>query len=76
VLPQKKSESAVLAALLDLRAHAKPAVLPDLRPRVSSGHGADPLDLAALCLALGRRADAIRRIDLGMRDPDNRRLTS
>ena len=61
---------AMLSALVDVRAGRAPRELPDLRPH-DGGH-VDTTTASALCMALGRRDDAIAWLKLNMRDPKER----
>ncbi|MDB5070712.1 MAG: hilA 8 [Candidatus Eremiobacteraeota bacterium] len=63
----KRSYMAMLSALVDVRDGRTPRQLPDLRPR-DGGH-IDTTTASALCMALGRRDDAIAWLKINMRDP-------
>jgi DNA-binding winged helix-turn-helix (wHTH) protein/tetratricopeptide (TPR) repeat protein len=67
--PQKHDFSAMLTAFVETRSGRRPRTLPDLRPR--AGH-IDVITAAALCLALGRRDDALSWLAFGMRDRETR----
>ncbi len=67
--PHKRGESQILAALLDLRSHARPAAA---IAAVRTPAGADPYSIAALDVALGRRDAALQRITAALRDPGER----
>ncbi|MDP9107091.1 MAG: hypothetical protein M3N49_14315, partial [Candidatus Eremiobacteraeota bacterium] len=70
----KRDYKTMLSALVDVRAGVTPRALPNLRPRVARA-GIEHFDTAtasALCLALGRRDDALAWIELGMRDKSTR----
>lgn len=63
---QKRGDSEILAALLDLGSHARPvSAIAAVRPP----KGADPFSLAALDVALGRRDAAVQRLVVALRDP-------
>jgi DNA-binding winged helix-turn-helix (wHTH) protein/cytochrome c-type biogenesis protein CcmH/NrfG len=68
--PYKHRYMAMLSALVDVREGRTPRELPDLRPR-DGGH-VDTTTASALCMALGRRDDAIAWLKLNMRDPKER----
>ena len=67
---KERRYTAMLTALIDARTGRKPRTLPDLRPN-AHGH-VDAATAAALCLALGRRDDALAWIELGVRDRKSR----
>jgi DNA-binding winged helix-turn-helix (wHTH) protein/tetratricopeptide (TPR) repeat protein len=68
--PEKQRYKAILTAFTEMRSGHTPRTLPDLRP------GGDPhvdtVTASALCLALGRRADALAWLELNVRDPGER----
>ena len=65
--PEKRRYKAMLSALIDIRSGRMPRELPDLR---TSGHEhVDSTLASALCLALGRRDDAIAWLKVGQKDP-------
>jgi DNA-binding winged helix-turn-helix (wHTH) protein/Flp pilus assembly protein TadD len=70
----KRDYKTMLSALVDVRAGIKPRALPNLRPRASHNQDehVDSATAAALCLALGRRADALAWIELALRDKRDR----
>jgi DNA-binding winged helix-turn-helix (wHTH) protein len=68
----KRDYKTMLAALVDVRAGVTPRVLPNLRPDAAHPAHVDTATASALCLALGRRADALAWIELGMRDKSTR----
>lgn len=68
--PHKRRYVAMLAALVDLRAGRAPGAIPDLNPRRSEH--VDATVASALCIALGRRADALAWLQRDLRDPKNR----
>jgi hypothetical protein len=68
--PEKRRYMAMFSALIELRAGRTPRVLPDLNPR--DGDHVDTTTASALCLALGRRDDAIAWLKLNLRDPKER----
>ena len=72
VPPHKRDYRAMLAALIDVRAGVKPSALPNLRPDPVHPVHVDTATASALCLALGRRADALAWIEVGMRDKEAR----
>ena len=69
---QKRAYQAMLAALVDVRAGITPRALPNLRPNRAHAAHVDTATASALCLALGRREDALAWIELGMRDKEAR----
>jgi DNA-binding winged helix-turn-helix (wHTH) protein/Flp pilus assembly protein TadD len=70
----KRDYKSMLTALVDVRAGVTPRVMPNLRPRVARANieHFDTATASALCLALGRRDDALAWIELGMRDKSTR----
>ena len=60
----------MISALIELRAGRTPREIPDLRPS-DTGH-IDTTTASALCVALGRRDDAIAWLKLNLRDPKER----
>jgi tetratricopeptide (TPR) repeat protein len=72
VAPRKRDYKAMLAALVDVRAGVTPRVLPNLHPDAAHPVHVDTATVTALCLALGRRDDALAWLELGMRDKDTR----
>jgi DNA-binding winged helix-turn-helix (wHTH) protein/Tfp pilus assembly protein PilF len=70
-IPQKRDYTAMLAALIDARMGRAPENTPDLRPR-KVAH-VDATTASALCLALGRRNDALAWLEIGMKDPSARK---
>jgi DNA-binding winged helix-turn-helix (wHTH) protein/Tfp pilus assembly protein PilF len=63
---EKRDYVTMLRALVDVRAGRAPRVLPDLRPRADKH--VDVATASALCLALGRRDDALAWLQLNLRD--------
>jgi predicted Zn-dependent protease len=70
----KRDYKTMLSALVDVRAGIKPRALPNLRPRSThtENEHVDPATAAALCLALGRRTDALAWIEFALRDKRER----
>ena len=68
--PEKRRYKAMLSAFADTRSGHTPRTLPDLRPS-GDGH-VDSTTASALCLALGRRTDALAWLELSVRDPGER----
>jgi DNA-binding winged helix-turn-helix (wHTH) protein/Flp pilus assembly protein TadD len=68
--PEKRRFMAMLSALVEVRAGRTPRNLPDLRPR-DAAH-VDTTTASALCMALGRRDDAIAWLKLELADPKER----
>jgi DNA-binding winged helix-turn-helix (wHTH) protein/tetratricopeptide (TPR) repeat protein len=68
--PEKQRYKAILTAFTDTRSGHTPRTLPDLRPN-GDGH-VDSVTASALCLALGRRDDALAWLELNVRDPGER----
>jgi DNA-binding winged helix-turn-helix (wHTH) protein/cytochrome c-type biogenesis protein CcmH/NrfG len=68
--PEKQRYKAILTAFTEMRSGHTPRTLPDLRP------GGDPhvdtVTASALCLGLGRRADALAWLELNVRNPGER----
>jgi DNA-binding winged helix-turn-helix (wHTH) protein/Flp pilus assembly protein TadD len=65
--PESKRDYAMmLTALIDARTGRVPRTLPDLRPRANAH--IDSTTASALCLALGRRDDAIKWLAIGLQD--------
>jgi DNA-binding winged helix-turn-helix (wHTH) protein/tetratricopeptide (TPR) repeat protein len=64
---QKRDFAAMLAALIETRAGRTPRVVPNLSPSAHRAEHIDSATASALCLALGRRADALAWIELGLR---------
>jgi len=63
----KYNETWVLDALLDVQSHAKPlAVIAAKRAPAD----VEPTEMAALDVALGRRNEALRRLNAALRNPD------
>lgn len=69
--PQKADYSVMLEALLDVRGGRPVAVLPNLRPRTTMD--VDVATASAICLALGRREDALAWIAIGLHDKHGQR---
>jgi len=69
---QKRDYAAMLSALIDARAGRTPRVLPNLKPSVKPGEHVDAVLASALCLTLGRRADALAWVELALRDKKSR----
>ncbi|HTD33100.1 MAG TPA: tetratricopeptide repeat protein [Candidatus Elarobacter sp.] len=67
---EKREYVATTAALVDVRLGRVPRTLPDLRPR--KGVHVDAATAAALCLALGRRDDALAWMKISLDDPHER----
>ncbi|HTD37128.1 MAG TPA: winged helix-turn-helix domain-containing protein [Candidatus Limnocylindrales bacterium] len=68
--PDKHDYVAMTAAFVDIRLGRAPRTLPDLRPR--KGVHIDAATAAALCLAFGRRDDALAWVKLSFDDPHER----
>ena len=67
--PEKRRYRAMYDVLLALRTGKRPSSLPDLRPR-DAAH-VDVATASAVCLALGRRSDALAWLKLGLlSDPE------
>jgi DNA-binding winged helix-turn-helix (wHTH) protein/Tfp pilus assembly protein PilF len=69
--PHKRDYTAMLAALIDARNGRAPENTPDLRPR-RAAH-IDATTASALCLALGRREDALAWLEIGLKEPSARK---
>ena len=69
--PQKADYSAMLEALLDVRGGRPVGALPNLRPRQTTR--VDTATASAVCLALGRRDDALAWLAIGLRDKHGQR---
>jgi DNA-binding winged helix-turn-helix (wHTH) protein/tetratricopeptide (TPR) repeat protein len=67
---EKHDYLGMLQAFLELRAGRSPRVMPNVRPR-EDDH-IDTATASAICLALGRRDDAIAWVKLGLREPKAR----
>jgi DNA-binding winged helix-turn-helix (wHTH) protein/Flp pilus assembly protein TadD len=67
---EKRGYVTMLRALVDVRTGRTPRALPDLRPRTDEH--VDVATASALCLALGRRDDALAWLRLNLRDPHAR----
>jgi DNA-binding winged helix-turn-helix (wHTH) protein/Flp pilus assembly protein TadD len=65
----KRGYKNAIIAIADARTGRTPGPLPDLTPR-EDAVGIDKTTTAALCLALGRRDDALGWLRLSMRDPE------
>jgi DNA-binding winged helix-turn-helix (wHTH) protein/Flp pilus assembly protein TadD len=65
---QKRDYAAMLSALIDMRAGRTPRRVPNLSPTAGRAEHIDAATASALCLALGRRADALAWVKLGLRD--------
>jgi DNA-binding winged helix-turn-helix (wHTH) protein/Tfp pilus assembly protein PilF len=70
VPPEKQRYKAMLTAFTDTRSGHTPRTLPDLRP--NGDRHVDSVTASALCLALGRRDDALAWLELNVRDPGER----
>lgn len=68
--PEKRDYVASTVAFVDVRMGRAPRALPDLRPR--KGVHIDAATAAALCLAFGRRDDALAWVKLSFEDPHER----
>ncbi|HEY0383328.1 MAG TPA: tetratricopeptide repeat protein [Candidatus Elarobacter sp.] len=68
----KRDYKQMLSALVDVRAGVTPRDLPNLRPNAAHPAHVDTATASALCLALGRRDDALAWLELGMRDKSTR----
>lgn len=68
--PEKRKYVEMLAAFADVRGGRTPRPLPDLRPR--DGEHIDAATASAVCLALGRRDDALAWLRLDLHDPRER----
>jgi len=64
----KRDMTTILAAFADARAGRTPRPMPDLRPSSKRVRHVDTATVSALCLALGRRDDALAWLALGMRE--------
>ena len=69
---QKRDFAAMLAALVDARAGRTPRALPNLKPAKKPGEHVDAVLASALCLTLGRRADALAWVELALRNKKER----
>jgi len=68
--PEKRRYLEMLSAFAEVRGGRTPRALPDLRPR-RGGH-IDATTASALCLALGRRDEALAWLRLDLHDPQSR----
>ncbi|HEY0394471.1 MAG TPA: winged helix-turn-helix domain-containing protein [Candidatus Elarobacter sp.] len=67
---EKHAYVGMLQAFLDVRAGRTPRAMPDLRPR--NDEHVDTATASALCLALGRRDEAMAWVKIGLKDAKTR----